>query len=385
MSATRAVAEFVCSPPVMPTDSLAAALRSRTDTACAALLGSAVAVPGLPPAWTDAVWARSAGIDDVAVWGAAGAVLWPALTAVAGDAPAEDRLAEAFCVGVAVGEALWRSGRYREADRGFDGTSVFGTMAAAAACARYLGLSVDEVVAALGIAGSGTGGLIANLGTDLEPVHAGFAASNGVRAARLASVGFLGAPDILEARQGFAEAYFGPNWVTADELSAELAHALTSGDGVRLRQYPCHVEGQTLVAALIDAAHEHLIGDIDVTGIGPTSGAARFDVPTTAAEARASLRYVLALTLVHGTVSQAGLDPTSVDGKAALGAIDRVRVDVLSRWDLPQEPGLIFGGRPVRIPAPDDSLTTKWRRVCAELAEAGDDDTPAEIAGALAG
>jgi 2-methylcitrate dehydratase PrpD len=392
MSATRAVAEFVAAPPPLPSGARAAATRSRTDTACAALLGTAAAEQvssvvtqhaGAPAVWANAVRASASGIDDTAVWGAAGAVLWPALEA-AGAPTDDDSLAEACCVGIAVGEALWRSGRYREADRGFDGTSVFGTIAAAAACARYLRLPADEVVAALGIAASGTGGLIANLGTGLEAVHAGFAASNGLRAVRLAQAGFRGAPDILEARQGFAEAYFGPNWVTADQLRAELDRAF--GTGPRMRQYPCHVEGQDLVSALI--AHSGAVHTVEVTGIAATSGAARYDVPATPAEARSSLRYVLALALVTGTVSQDGLNPTSADGTGAQAAMTRVRVNVMSRWDerltTGEPPTMVLapGGIPTSPPAPE--LATKWQRVCTELAKSGNQQTAERIA-AIAG
>jgi 2-methylcitrate dehydratase PrpD len=402
MSATRQVAEFVHTTraDAVPAPAKSAALRSRTDTACAARLAQPIEVFGLhaamPGVWTSAVRSSAAGIGDTALWGTAGAVLWPALEAVAGTPPNgadDDRLADAFCVGVAVGEALWRAGRYREADRGFDGTSVFGAMAAAAACARYLRLSVDEVVAVLGIAASGTGGLLVNLGTDLEPVHAGMAATTAVRATRLGQAGFLAAPDILEARQGFAEAYFGPDTLDPDHLHDELSAALAHGHGVRLRRYPCHVEGQGPVSALAGLGRARRdISAVQVTGVAPTSGAVRFDVPSNAAQARASLRYVLTLALLRGTVSQAALDPGSADGTAALAAMDRVGVEIMSRWDVrlaapapPQLTVTMHDGTVVAVglPEPDGSsaaLTDKWARVCAELTESGDGETAARIA-----
>lgn len=371
MSATRLVAEFVVSAQV-PEAARAVARRSRVDTACAALIGESAAERAHPgAAWATAVRASASGLADTAVWGEAGAVLWPALAAVARD---DDGLADACCVGVAVGAALWRTGRYREADRGFDGTSVFGTMAAAAACARYLALPVDGVVGALGVAASGAGGLLANLGTDLAPVHAGLAALHGVRAARLAGDGFVGAPDVLEGRIGFGEAFFGPDTLPDDAV----AHALTTPDhGVRLRSYPCHQDGQALVAALVaarDAGHD--VTGVEVAGIAPTSGAVRFDVPETAAQAGAALRYVLALALVHGTVTHQALDPTSPAGEAGLLALDRVRIDVSPRWDEHPTPSLrvtVRDGstRDLPLPEPDGSLTEKWHRVAAELTEAG--------------
>jgi 2-methylcitrate dehydratase PrpD len=402
MSATRAVAEFVHSTraDAVPARAKSAALRSRADTACAAQLARPIEVFGrhaaMPGVWTGAVRSSAAGIDDTARWGTAGAVLWPALKAVSDVLPNgsdDDRLADAFCVGVAVGEALWQVGRYRQADRGFDGTSVFGAMAGAAACARYLRLSVDKVVAVLGIAASGTGGLVVNLGTDLEPVHAGMAAATAVRATRLGQAGFLAAPDILEARQGFAETYFGPDTLNPDQLRDELSAALAHGYGVRLRRYPCHVEGQGLVSALADLGQARRdVTAVQVTGVAPTSEAARFDVPGNAAQARASLRYVLTLALLQGTVSQAALDPGSPDGIAVLAVMDQVGVEIMARWDVrlaaqapPQLTVTRHDGTAVALalPEPDGSpaaLTAKWTRVCAELAGSGDRDTADRIA-----
>lgn len=377
MSTTRALAEFVYAG-TTSADTRTAALRSRIDTACATAVGAPVG--GGSAAWTNAVRASASGVDDVAVWGSCGAVLWPALHAVAGPEPDEERLAEAFGVGMAAGEAVWRTGGYREADRGFDGTSVFGTMAATAACARYLGLTVDEIVSALGVAASGTGGLLINQGSDLAAVHAGMAATTAVRAVRLAGAGFLAAPDILEARQGFGEAYFGPDTLPEDRLSVEL----TLGRGVRLRRYPCHPESQALVAAVAAARGA---GTVEVTGLAPTSGAVRFDVPASAAQAMVSLRYVLAATLVHGTVSHAALDPASAGGQAAVRAMDRVRVEVVSRWDerlvTGAEPGLLVDGVPVPVWEPDssaDALREKWRRIHGELIAAGAHEVAARIA-----
>jgi 2-methylcitrate dehydratase PrpD len=385
MSATSLVAEFAAGVDV-PGDALAVAARSRVDTACAALVGeSAAERVHVGAAWATAVRAASSQYDDTAVWGSAGAVLWPALTAVAGDDVDDDRLADAFCVGVAVGGALWRVGRYREADRGFDGTSVFGPLAAAAACARYVELPVDGVVAALAVAASGSGGLLANLGTDLAPVHAGMAATAGVRAARLARAGFQGAPDVLEGRIGFGEAFFGPDRLPDDAV----AHALSTPDyDVRLREYPCHAESQALVAALVAAPGD--VTAVEVGGIGPESEAVRFDVPETSAQAGAALRYVLALALVHGTVTRQALDPKSSPGAAGLLALDRIRVGISPRWDerpVPRIAVTVRDGDTAELPLarPGSTLASKWRRVAAELTDAGHAGTARRVSELVGG
>jgi 2-methylcitrate dehydratase PrpD len=135
------------------------------------------------------------------------------------------------------------------------------------------------------------------------------------------------------------------------------------------------VDGQELVAALAGLPD---VDSVVVRGVAGTSGAVRFDVPDCAAQAAASLRYVLALAMLHGTVSPAALDPASPQGVQALQAIDRVRVDVTSRWD-PPSPELTVSrcGSTVVVPLPtlensDAALDAKWKRVVAELVESGD-------------
>ena len=70
--------------------------------------------------------------------------------------------------------------------RGWHCTSSIGTVGAAAAAARVLGLSPVAVAHALGIAASSACGLKQNFGTMVKPLHAGIAARNGLMAARLA-------------------------------------------------------------------------------------------------------------------------------------------------------------------------------------------------------
>ena len=136
-----------------------------------------------------------------------------------------------------VGAALWTKGRYRQADRGFDGSDVFGSLACAAAGARLLKLDAAKASAAIAIAGSEMGGLVANLGTDVGVLHAGFAARNGFQAALLAKAGIYGAADALEARQGFGEAIFGPADGPLFGITTELETHVPLSEVVRFRRF----------------------------------------------------------------------------------------------------------------------------------------------------
>jgi 2-methylcitrate dehydratase PrpD len=79
---------------------------------------------------------------------------------------------------------------------------VFGGAVGAGHISR---LDTDQLVAALGIAGTQAAGVREAFGTMTKPMHAGRAAQAGVVAALLAKGGFTAATTILEGRRGVAE------------------------------------------------------------------------------------------------------------------------------------------------------------------------------------
>lgn len=117
-------------------------------------------------------------------------------------------LLAAYLVGT---ETMLRLGAwlgFRHYALGFHATSTLGAVGCAAAAAHALGLSATQSHAALSMAASSAGGLRANFGTDTKPLHVGFAASDGVRAALLARAG-AGASDDVWGPTGFAHAFNG--------------------------------------------------------------------------------------------------------------------------------------------------------------------------------
>ena len=115
----------------------------------------------------------------------------------------------AFVAGVEVSSRLgviMGAGHYAQ---GWHATGTIGAFGAAAAAARLLGLDRGQTAHALGIAATQASGLKAMFGTMCKPLHAGHAASVGVRAASLARRGFVARADALECAQGFADAHGG--------------------------------------------------------------------------------------------------------------------------------------------------------------------------------
>jgi 2-methylcitrate dehydratase PrpD len=105
---------------------------------------------------------------------------------------------EAACrVGMAVSPAHY--------DAGFHITGTAGSIGAAAAAARLLGLDAERTAWAIGIGATQPVGLRVHFGTMAKSFHPGRAAQNGILAGLLAAEGFDAAPDAIEGRRGFAE------------------------------------------------------------------------------------------------------------------------------------------------------------------------------------
>jgi 2-methylcitrate dehydratase PrpD len=90
-------------------------------------------------------------------------------------------------------------------DRGWHITGSTGTLGAAAACARLMGLDAQRTAMALGIAASQPVGLREQFGTMTKPFHPGGAARAGLMAALMAREGFTASARSLEAPRGWAQ------------------------------------------------------------------------------------------------------------------------------------------------------------------------------------
>jgi len=135
----------------------------------------------------------------------AGAVIVPAVLAICEQHRAERPSA---LVGIAVGvETLCRLSLVvpKAIHRaGFHPTAVLGAMAAAAGVGAALRLKPDQIVNALGVAGSMAGGIIEYLaeGAWTKRLHPGWAAQSGLRAALLGRANFVGPRTVFEGAHG---------------------------------------------------------------------------------------------------------------------------------------------------------------------------------------
>lgn len=133
------------------------------------------------------------------------AVVIPAALAVAEELGASgpaflDAVVLGYEVAIRVGESVGKS-HYRL----WHNTATCGIFGSAAAAGRLIGLGAEQMVWALGSAGTMAGGLweFNTDGAMSKPLHAGRAAASGVLAADLARRGLTGARRILEGERGF--------------------------------------------------------------------------------------------------------------------------------------------------------------------------------------
>ena len=99
-------------------------------------------------------------------------------------------------------------------------TGTCGTFGAAVTASKLLGLGREQMIQALGIAGTQASGLIETFGSMSKPLNPGKAAQSGVLAALLARKGFTSTSQILESKIGYC--YAASREPRLNEITKEL-------------------------------------------------------------------------------------------------------------------------------------------------------------------
>jgi 2-methylcitrate dehydratase PrpD len=207
-------------------------------------------------------------------------------------------LIEAIVAGYEAEIAIGRACHPDLRQRGFHPAATVGVFGAVMAAGKLRGLSTEQLANAIGIAASSAAGLFAfvNGGADIKRLHAGHASREGLQAALLAEQGIEGPPDVLEARDGFLQAFaFGRSdkarAALASEasgqhghfLSARAGHSPEPGSSARalslppavpfgitdcyIKPYPCCRHIQPAVEALIGLLNDEKIAADEVQHI----------------------------------------------------------------------------------------------------------------------
>ncbi len=196
---------------------------------------------------------------------------------------------EAMCrIGAAVGPAHYRT---------WHSTATCGPFGSAYAAGTLLGLQTQQMVHALGNAGTQSAGLWEFLasGAMSKHLHAGRAAEAGVVAAELAARGFTGAPTILEGSRGF----FAAACPDADREAVLRA----PGDPWQLHRtsikpWPCCRHTHPAIDAALELApHAEDVRRVEVRTYRAAVEVCDRPHPTTEYEAKFSLQHCVAAGL----------------------------------------------------------------------------------------
>ncbi len=107
---------------------------------------------------------------------------------------------------------------------GFHSTGTCGTFAAAAAACKSMNLEYDEILNALGLAGTQAAGLLESdhAGSMGKHLHAGKAAQSGVLSVLLVKNGFTGAKSIIDGKEGFLNTMVYPDTKIKDSKAYNI-------------------------------------------------------------------------------------------------------------------------------------------------------------------
>lgn len=237
----------------------------------------------------------------------------------------------AYMAGIEVATKVGRAVNMAHYNKGWHTTLTLGTLGAAAAAANLLKLDAGKTATTLAIAASTAGGLVANFGTMTKPVHSGFAADNGVKAAQLARAGVTANPKAFEARTGFFELFVGPS--VRSELALEkLGERWDIVDpGNIYKLYPTCSLTHCAVDMILDgiASGDIRPGEIETIecAVGyRCENTLPYHDARTGLEGKFSMEYCLAAAIVYGKLGFAQFEDAAVNAPEISAMYKRIRL-----------------------------------------------------------
>ncbi|HEX3375547.1 MAG TPA: MmgE/PrpD family protein [Candidatus Acidoferrales bacterium] len=270
---------------------------------------------------------------------------------------------------------------------GFHPTATCGVFGATVTASKLLRLREEQMLSAVGIAGSMAAGSLEFLadGTWTKRLHPGLAAQNGILAANLAAEGFRGPTTILEGRDGFLAGYSRkaiPESILQD-LGKQFEIMRTS-----IKPHACCRYIQAPIDGLIDLAIANDIQTDQVERVEVAVLEAGWSLvceprkrkyePTNAVDAQFSVPFGAAIALTH---RMAGLDQFSeenIQSPQIKSLMDKVvlQKDIRIEKNFPVEwPSFVkvyltngqFFEKYVRFPKGDPENPLTWPELAAKF------------------
>jgi 2-methylcitrate dehydratase PrpD len=213
-------------------------------------------------------------------------------------------------------------------------TGTAGTVGAAAAAAKLLGLSAEQSAGALGLGATQGAGLID--GTEGKALsakhfHGGKAAQNGIWAALLARRDYLGSRTALEGEWGFLRAFAkgsdADRAALLDRLGEEWYILRTIS-----KPYACCLSSHAGITALLDLVHEHDLKAEQVEAVEAYTNPGSYYMiknadPRDELQAKFSLPFCLATAVVNRDVSYRAFDEKTLFDPPVRSTMARVSLE----------------------------------------------------------
>jgi aconitate decarboxylase len=237
-----------------------------------------------------------------------------------------------------LGLAVWPS----HYDVGWHITSTTGSIGAAVAVGKVMGLGREEMRNAIGIAATQVTGLREFFGTDTKAFHVGRAAQNGLLAAMLARGGFTAAETAIEGKRGWANVVVGDG-EARPQLERYLSRESEEGLGQTwevernaFKPFPCGIvchpaiDGCIQIREQMDAAglklEEIRMVEIQVHPLVMELTSKRR--PRDGLEAKFSVFHGAAVGLVYGKAGPAQYADDVVTDSTVIAIRDRVAASI---------------------------------------------------------
>ncbi|MBM4324164.1 MAG: MmgE/PrpD family protein [Deltaproteobacteria bacterium] len=299
-------------------------------------------IPAVHAVFANASCAHALDMDDGHRFAAShpGAVIVPTAIAAAELTGADTKsliagVVAGYDVMIRVGKAINPS----SLNRGFHITGITGTFGAAAAAANIMGLSREKIIAALGMAGLQSAGLIRTNheeeGSMVKPITPARAAVSGLLSCILAKKGAIGPLQIFEGEDGYLKAF-------ADQVNV---NALTQKLGVDyeicniyLKRYAACRHAHACIDAALQAFHRSQIGVEEINSIAVETYPAAIRLAgitdiTTPSAARFSIPFSVALALIKKDAGADKYSEENIRDERIQNLSKKVKLSPNKKWE----------------------------------------------------
>ncbi|MBI4234047.1 MAG: MmgE/PrpD family protein [Chloroflexi bacterium] len=181
-----------------------------------------------------------------------------------------------------------------------------GMLSSASACAKLMGLDEWKTRMAIGIAASRVSSITANSGTMTKSTHCGHAARMGLESALLAERGYTASEDVLEAREGYNQSFFG-NKLDLDGMVDEFGNPYRILDpGLIVKKYPAQYWNHWSIDAALELRRRHHLNPQEIerveVEVPKGNGATWRPQPKTGLDGKFSIHYTVSAALLDGKV-----------------------------------------------------------------------------------